>query len=75
MKCKTQTQCVLEHLEKRGSITSWQAFKRYGVTRLSAIIYVLRGRGYRIITEPFEVKTRFGRKSRPAKYILLDAEK
>lgn len=70
MKCKTQTQAVLEHLQKRGSITSWQAFKRYGATRLSDIIFRLRKRGYTITTVTFEARTRFGNKSRPAKYIL-----
>ena len=72
---KTQTQCVLEHLEKHGSITSWQAFKRYGATRLSDIIFRLRKRGYIITTETFEVKNRYGSKSRPAKYTLHKEER
>ena len=70
MKYKSQTEAVLAHLKKHGSITSWWAFHLYGATRLSAIIYILRGRGYQITTETFVVKTRFGRKTRPAKYIL-----
>lgn len=71
MKCKTQTQAVLEHLQKHGSITSIQAIQEYGATRLSAIIFVLRRRGHRIITEPFKATTRYGRATHPAKYILL----
>jgi hypothetical protein len=42
---------VLEHLEKFGSITSWEAIENYGATRLSAIIYNLRDEGYEIISE------------------------
>lgn len=39
-----QTQAIKNHLEKKGFITSMQAFELYGVTRLSAIIYVLRNK-------------------------------
>ena len=38
----SKTKKVLEHLQKYGSITSWQAIELYGATRLSAIIYNLR---------------------------------
>jgi hypothetical protein len=68
--CKTQTESVLAHLEKYGSITSMEAIKLYGATRLSDIIFRLRRRGYTITTERFVVKTRYDRKTRPAKYIL-----
>ena len=68
--CATQTADVLAHLEKYGSITSMEAIKLYGATRLSDIIFRLRRRGYTITTERFEVKTRYDRKTRPAKYIL-----
>lgn len=74
MKCKSQTESVLEHLKKHGSITSMQAIKKFGATRLSDIIYRLRKRGYRITTKPFIVTTRYGRKSRPAIYILQKEE-
>lgn len=39
-----QTLAIKNHLEKKGFITSMQAFELYGVTRLSAIIYVLRNK-------------------------------
>lgn len=38
----TKTDKVLEHLQKNGSITSWEAIELYGATRLSAIIFNLR---------------------------------
>lgn len=67
-----KTECVLEHLKHKGCITSWEAIDLYGATRLSAIIYNLRHRGYSIdmITLPFV--DRFGTKSRFGKYILVE---
>lgn len=70
MQCKSQREAVLAHLKEHGSITSLQAINLYGATRLSAIIFDLRHKGYEIRTETLDVKTRFGHASRPAKYIL-----
>jgi hypothetical protein len=66
----TQTDAVLEHLEKYGHITSLEAINLYGATRLSDIIYRLRRQGYIIATEPMRVKTRYGTKTNIGKYIL-----
>ncbi len=33
---------MLNHLKEYGSITSWEAIERYGITRLGAHIEVLR---------------------------------
>ena len=33
---------ILNHLITKGSITSWEAIKEYGITRLSAVIFNLR---------------------------------
>ncbi len=41
MKTK-QKQLVLNHLDTYGKISSYEAFKKYRVTRLSAVIFVLR---------------------------------
>lgn len=38
----TKTDMVREHLEKNGSITSWEAIQNYKATRLSAIIFNLK---------------------------------
>tara|TARA_R100000353_G_scaffold7402_1_gene9245 strand:+ start:2868 stop:3086 length:219 start_codon:yes stop_codon:yes gene_type:complete len=46
----TKTHRIKEHLRKRGKITSWDAFTRYGATRLSAIIFELRQKGWDIET-------------------------
>ena len=65
-----KTERVLLHLIEKGSITSWEAIKEYGATRLSAIIYNLRRRGLNIRTETVEFTDRFGSKATYAKYIL-----
>ena len=45
----TQINWVLQHLLKHGSITSYEAFKLYGITRLSAKIYDLRHKYKKVI--------------------------
>ena len=39
---ETQIQKILNHLKIHKSITSWEAIQKYRVTRLSAVIYILR---------------------------------
>lgn len=45
----TQKQLVLKHLHKK-SITSWDAIQKYGITRLSDVIFKLKGDGHAIVT-------------------------
>lgn len=67
----SQTKLVLHHLQKHGSITSYDAIKYYGATRLSAIIYDLRHEeGYDIVTDFEKVTTRYGVKTKVARYKL-----
>lgn len=69
---KTQMDAVLWHLQNHGCITSWEAIKEYGATRLSAIIYNLRhNRGYNIGGEDVIKTTRFGRKTTITNYIYI----
>ena len=59
-----KTNSVELHLIKYGTITSWEAIKEYGATRLSAIIYTLRHkRGMDIRNERVNFVDRFGTKS------------
>ena len=62
---------VLQHLQSKGSITSLEAFELYGATRLSAIIFNLRRKGYDIITEDVTGKDRYGSSMTYAKYRLI----
>lgn len=65
---KTQKEAILWHLGTYKSITSWEAIKSYGVTRLSAIIFNLREEGYLIQSVPQKVQNRFGRTLTIAEY-------
>jgi hypothetical protein len=66
---KCQADAILWHLKTYGSITSYEAIKEYGATRLSAIIFNHRKDGYEIDSWPLTKKTRFGRNTTIAKYI------
>ena len=45
-----QETIILKHLQEHGSITSYEAFMRYGITRLSGRIFDLRHKGYEVAT-------------------------
>lgn len=67
-----KTKAILLHLQTSGYITSWEAIKDYGATRLSAIIYNLRNKyNLNIITEEVEFTDRYGNKASYGKYILV----
>tara|TARA_R110000744_G_scaffold180156_4_gene299213 strand:- start:1130 stop:1405 length:276 start_codon:yes stop_codon:yes gene_type:complete len=66
---KCQSDAVLWHLKTYGHITSYEAIKEYGATRLSAIIFNHRKNGYDIDSMPLKKKTRFGKSTTIAKYI------
>ncbi len=65
-----KTEKVLEHLKEHGTITSLEAIELYGATRLAAIIFTLRKRGFDIDTEGIPFIDRFGVKSHYGKYVL-----
>jgi hypothetical protein len=53
-------------------ITSLEAIRRFGVTRLAAVIYELRQDGFRIESVNTSVRDRFGNDCHVAEYRLLD---
>jgi hypothetical protein len=68
-----KTKAIMLHLQEKGSITSWEAIKEYGATRLSSIIYNLRYKyNMNIINEQVDFTDRFGNKSYFVKYVLKD---
>lgn len=68
---KTQRAEVRRHLQEEGSITSWEAFMDYGVTRLSALIYVLRHEEkMNIESHTITKKNRYGNITNFVKYTL-----
>jgi len=68
---KNQTDDVLWHLQNKGTITTWEAIHNYGATRLSAIIFNLRHRGYTIHSVPLKLKNRYGKPTTIAKYTYI----
>ena len=66
----TKLQKVLEHLQENGAITSIEAIDLYGATRLSAIIFNLRKKGYIIETKMIDTIDRYGNPCHYGRYIL-----
>lgn len=48
---ETQLKTIKAHLLKFKTISSWEAIKKYRITRLSAYILVLRNQGFNIISQ------------------------
>lgn len=65
-----QTDAVLEWLKTGAGITTFEAFEELGVTRLSAIIFRLRDKGYSIKSETLWTVNRYGAKVKYSRYYL-----
>lgn len=72
---RSKTSEVLRYLESHGSITSMEAFEKFGATRLSAIIFSLRKKGYRIVNKERVAIDRYGKVCRFAEYCLVEKPK
>lgn len=68
----TQTNQVLRHLRTRGALTQREAMNLYGIMRLGARVYDLRGRGYNIVKDMERSVNRYGRPVRYAVYRLKE---
>ena len=58
---KTHKERLLEYLKEYKSITSLEAIRDIGNTRLSATIFILNDEGHNIETENTQVSTRWTR--------------
>lgn len=68
----TQKDAVKAHLQQYGSITSLEAFERYGITRLSDIIFrIRRGKELTIFSKNRTIKNRYGNTVNFSEYILV----
>ena len=67
---RTQADRVLAYIRTFGSITTLEAFRDLGVTRLSARIYELRARNINIDSTSVTSKNRYGESCTYAKYYL-----
>ena len=65
-----QTEKILDHLKKHGSITPQEALREYGCMRLGARIYDLRREGHEIEREMVTAKNRDGENVSFARYFL-----
>lgn len=66
----TQTERILNHLDKYGSITALEAMNEYGIMRLASRISDLKRKGYNIKSENVTVKNRFDEKCVIKKYSI-----
>ena len=64
----SQKKMVLDYIREFGSITSLDAFRDLGITRLSAIVFKLREEGHDIDKAIEMGKNRFGNRTRYARY-------
>ncbi len=71
MKRITQEEAVLEHMKNHRGITSKEAFEKYGITRLSAVIFRIRNDGYQIGKAQEKTRTRLGGISVYDRYYLV----
>ncbi len=65
---------VLKYLMEYGSITSLEAFRDLGITRLSHWIYSLKKAGYMITSEREQTTNRFGDHVSYCRYRLVSQE-
>ena len=73
MSSMNKTKAVLQWLQTGAGISSMDAIKQFGATRVSSIIFNLRKRGYNIETVKCEGTDRFGNKMTFARYYLRDS--
>lgn len=66
----TNKERVLQYMKDFGSISSMEAFKDLGNTRLSSSIFLLRSEGYPIISKDEESLNRYGDKTHYTRYFL-----
>ena len=66
-----KTKEVLKHLQTYGTITSIEAINLFGATRLSAIIFNLRKKGYNIISIDKVTIDKYGHRVPYSEYTLI----
>ena len=66
----TQKERITRHLEDYGEITSLDAFREYGITRLAAVVCDMRKDGMDVRTDIVEMTNRYGEPTRFARYTL-----
>lgn len=75
MRTNTKTYRIKQHLRNHKSITSWEAIQKYGVTRLAAIIFILRKNGWVITSKDITFKDRYGNSGACTRYEFIGEQK
>lgn len=70
MQKQTQNDLVIDYIKQFGSITPLDALKDLGVMRLASRISDLKKKGYPIVSKQEAVATRYGTKTKVARYSL-----
>ena len=65
---------VLSYFQSEGELTSMEAFTKFGATRLAAIVFDLRKKGYNIETRSCIGKNRYGETCQYARYVYHGKE-
>jgi len=66
----TQTDIIKKHLKSHKTITTLQAFKDYGITRLASRILELKQSGEKINGQMIQVRNRSGDVVKVKKYFM-----
>lgn len=67
-----KTNAVLEYLKRtKNGITSLEAIEMFGATRLSAIVFNLKDRGYIFTDKTEECVDRYGNTARYKRYFII----
>ena len=72
MKTLTQQERIIRHLKDKGSITSLEAMKEYGIMRLTSRVCELKDQGYMIRSEFVSSKNRYNEPVSFSKYSRLN---
>ena len=72
-KLKSQAERVLDHLQEGHTITSPEAIRFMGITRISARIWELKKQGYDIKRDDIKFADRHGNKGTIGRWRLIDS--
>lgn len=67
----TQQERIIQYIKENGSITSWEAIKELGCTRLAGQIFSLEKKGYRFDHHTQYAVNRYGEPTHFAMYTLV----
>jgi len=72
MKTLTQKERIIRHLKDKGSITSLEAMREYGIMRLTSRVCELKDQGYNIRREFVSSRNRYNESVSFSKYSLIN---